>query len=161
MMWDRFNQFMNGDVETRAGRVVHAIIFGLMGAALYGVCEYIFGLDDRAHMGFHIPGWVNLGSLFVFLSVLETSRRKFWRDEQRIPTRGESAFIGFKCSTAFGVFGMGGVFWAFGYDDSWTFLVIVVMAFVVFWTTAAALLSNWYFKRLEERTQLGKKLSRP
>ena len=34
-MWDRFNQFMDGDVETRRPAVwSHAIIFGLMGAAL-------------------------------------------------------------------------------------------------------------------------------
>ena len=72
--------------------------------------------------------------------------------------RTQRAIIGFKCSTAFGVFGFGAVFWAFGYDGSWTFLVIVILAVIVFWTTAEALLSNWYWKRLEKRAKLGKKL---
>ena len=160
MMWDRFNQFMDGDVETHAGRVVHAIVFGLMGAALFGLLESIFGLDDRVYMGFHVPGWVDFGGFSVFWSVSETSRRTFWRREQRIPTRGECAFIGFKCSAAYGVFGIWGVSWAFGYDGSWTSLMLMVIAFIVFWTALEVLLSNWYFKRLEERAQLGKKLSR-
>ncbi len=158
-MWKRFNQFMDGDVETGFGRVVHAIVYGLMSAALFRFFESIFGPDDRVYLGFHIPGWVNIGSVFVFLSVTETSRRKFLRDEQRRPTPRERAIMGFKCSTAFGVLGFGAVFWAFGYDGSWTFLVIVVLAFIVFWTTAEAFLSNWYWKRLEKRAQLGEKLS--
>ena len=54
---------------------------------------------------------------------------------------------------------MGGVFWAFGYDGSWTFLVLGVMAFIVFLTTVEAILSNWYWKRVEKRAQLGENLS--
>ena len=69
-----------------------------------------------------------------------------------MPTRGESAFIGFKRSAAFGVL-FWGVWWAYGYDGSWTALMLMVIAFIVFCTSLEVLLSNWYFKRLEERAR--------
>ena len=152
-MWKRFNQFMDGDVETGPGRVVHAIVFGLMGAALFRFFESIFGLDDRVYLGFHIPGWVKFCGFSVFWSVSETSRRTLWRREQRMPTRRERANMGFKHSAAYGVFGIWGVYWAFGYDGSWTSVILMVIAIIVFLTALEVLMSNWYWKRLEERAQ--------
>ncbi len=154
-MPNRFNTFMEGDVETGAARVAHAVVFGLMGAAFHVVITFVlafvFGWDEPVWVGFHVPGWVNLALFGVFVSITETSRHRFWQLERRRPTRTERAVMGFRCSAGFIVFGFVGVFWLLGYDGSWPFLVFLAAAFTVFWTTMEARFSDRAWRRIEKQ----------
>lgn len=154
-MRERFKRFMRGDVETRGGQVVHALVFVLMHLGIYGVFVrlpvFILGWDEGAPASQERTGIVLFAVLGIVVSTTATSRRMFWRLHQRRPTRREGGLMGFRRGVLVWILYVA-AFWG-AYDASW-FLTLVVTAGIVFIgvpTAVEALVSDSTWTRIEEQ----------
>ncbi len=157
MMWDRFERFMRGNVQTRGGQVVHAIVFVLMHVCIYGVFVrlpvFILGWDEVAPAAMDRTGIVVFAVLGIITSTAATSRHMFWRLHQRRPTRREGAIMGFRRGVFVWIIYVAA--FSDAYEASWFWTVVVTsgIAFIGISTTVEACVPNLKWARVEEQTR--------